>query len=41
MFHDDWIKELRMCIEVKQVYVDNLGHHVIGETLPEFWLKLW
>jgi len=36
MIQDDWIKELRMCIEVKQVEVNNLEYSVIEKTLLEF-----
>ena len=36
MIQDDWIKELRMYIEVKQVEVNNLEYSVIEKTLLEF-----
>jgi len=36
MIQDDWIKELRMYIEVKQVEVNNLEYSIIEKTLLEF-----
>jgi hypothetical protein len=36
MIQDDWIKELRMYIEVKQVEVNNLEYSVKEKTLLEF-----